>query len=711
MSKLGLVLRWIEIAILGCGVLSGCGGGGGGGGSSSGGGGGGAPQQPTIVASVLSFPTGGIPPGFLPNGFNTDAGVKVTDQNGLPITDAVVKVNETTLSYYAADSQYLGALNLSPGAAVALSVIVGGVTYAASGTQFGAYPAILTPASGSTWSTGSDNIVSWSGATPDSSSRYALGMFDTSGNLVYPSNGTFLILPATESSNTISANTLSAGSRFLLVGIVDALPMPGAAQGSGLVIGGFQYSSVTLQNASSTLTGVTVTPQAITVSPGKTAQLTAQGAYADGSTLDITTQAAWSSSDSSKVTVSASGLITGVAGGDAVVTAALGGFSGTANAHVFVPNPSPAPPLSQSVTFQIDYAHSGRATVGANGPTFPPSANWAVTLNGPVSYPIIAGGLVIVTTGVNATDPTAYGTSLYALNLTTGATVWGPVTIPGTYSFSAAAYDHGTVFVVNFDGTVWAFDAPTGATLWSVKQPSLVFQTIAPTAVNGVIYLGGLTALDEATGNVLWTMGTGGGKASPTVSNDGVFVSVPCNVFKLDPLVGTPLWRYSGGCEGGGGVTAVYANGKLYTRDYASSPHDQIFDAETGKVLGSFGPSAIPAFSTTSGFFLSTDIQTNMSTLTAVDQSSGNSLWTFQGDGMLTTAPIFIDGVVVIGSTSGNVYVLDASSGTVVWSGSTGTPINGPDEQNANQLTGLGAGEGWLVVPAGNSVVAWKVVP
>jgi hypothetical protein len=57
------------------------------------------------------------------------------------------------------------------------------------------------------------------------------------------------------------------------------------------------------------------------------------------------------------------------------------------------------------------------------------------------------------------------------------------------------------------------------------------------------------------------------------------------------------------------------------------------------------------------------------------------------------------------------VYVLDASSGTVVWSGSTGTPINGPDEQNANQLTGLGAGEGWLVVPAGNSVVAWKVVP
>ena len=162
------------------------------------------------------------------------------------------------------------------------------------------------------------------------------------------------------------------------------------------------------------------------LSPGKTVQLTAQGAYADGSTRDITAQATWTSSDPSRVTVTASGVVTGIAGGDASVTAALNGFSATANAHVFVANPSPTPPLSQSVAFQIDYAHSGRATVGASGPTFPPTANWSMTLNGPVSYPIIAGGLVIVTTGTNATDPTAYGTSIYALSLTTGAIVWGP---------------------------------------------------------------------------------------------------------------------------------------------------------------------------------------------------------------------------------------------------------------------------------------------
>lgn len=704
--RMPVLLRLIVLAILGGGV-SACGGGGGG----SGGAGGGSTSQPTIVATVLSFPTGASPPGFLPTDYNTDAGVKITAQDGSPITTAVVAVNGTTLNYSSATSQYLGAINVAPGAAVDISVNVGGVAYSVSGKQFSAYPTILTPASGSTWSTESDNLVSWSGATPDSSSQYALGVFDTSGNLSYPSNGSVLILPATDSTDTIPANSLSAGDRFLLVGIVDVVTVAGAAQGSGLVIGGFHYAGLTLQDTNLTLTGVTVAPQAVTVSPGKTVQLTAQGAYADGSTRDITGQVTWTSSDPTKVTVSTSGVITGVAAGDVVVTAALGGFSATVNAQVFVPNPSPTPPLSQSVAFQIDYAHSGRATVGASGPTFPPTATWSMTLNGPVSYPIVAGGVVIVTTGTNATDPTAYGTSLYALSLATGAVVWGPITIPGTYAFSAAAYDHGTVFVVNFDGTVRAVDAATGSSVWTVSPPSLVQVTTPPTAVNGVIYLGGITALDEATGNVLWTTATGSGKNSPTVSSDGVFVSVPCNVYKLDPLVGTPLWHYAGGCGGGGGVTAVYTNGKLYTRDYASSPADQIFDAESGAQLGSFGPSAIPAFSAQAGFFLSTNGQTNISTLTAIDQTTGSSLWTFQGDGKLTTPPIVVDGVVVIASSSGNVYAVNASDGAVVWSGNTGTPINGPDEQNANQLTALGAGEGWLVVPAGNSIVAWKIVP
>lgn len=700
--------RRVAAVALGCLAMCACGGGGGGGGSSSGGGGSNA-SQPKIIATVISFPSGASPQGFLPSGFNTDAGVQITAQDGSAITTASVSVNGATLTYSAQAGQYLAAINVAPGAQVAVSVGIAGVNYNASLNQFSAYPTILTPASGSTWSTASDNLASWSGATPDSGSRYALGVFDTVGNLLYPSNGSFLILPGSQNSSVIPANSISVGSRLLLVGILDVVPVSGAAQGSGLAVGGFNYSGLTVQQSVAALTAVSVTPQQVTVSPGKTVQVTAQGTYSDGSTLDITAQAAWTSSDTSKVTVSTTGVITGVAGGDADVTATLGGMSGVVHAHVFVPNPSPVPPLSQSVTFQIDYAHSGYATVGGSGPTFPPTATWSATLNGPVSYPVIADGLVIVTTGVNASDPMAYGTSLYALSLTTGAVVWGPVTIPGTYAFSATAYDHGNIFVVNEDGTVRAFVAATGASLWTVTPPGVGPSTVPPTAVNGVIYLGGLTALDEVTGNVIWNAPTGGGKGAPTVSSDGVFVSVPCNVFKFDPLVGTPLWHYAGGCFGGGGVTAVLSNGKLYTRDYASSPANQIFDAASGAQLGSFGPTVMPAFSPNTGFFVSSDVTATISTLTAIDQVSGQTLWTYQG-GYIATPPIVIDGILVVANQAGNVYAMDVTSGALVWSGNTGTPLLGTDEQNAGQLTGLGAGEGWLVVPAGNTVVAWKVV-
>lgn len=518
-------------------------------------------------------------------------------------------------------------------------------------------------------------------------------------------------LSTSEVSSLVPAgDLLTAGARLVLVGLVDVLPLPGAARESGFLLGGLTYTPITVQITSpTTLASIAIDPPAVTVAPARSRQLTLTGRYSDASQRDLTIAATWSSSDTSKATVSSTGLVTGVGTGSATISAQFDGLTTTSRITVFQSTPSPQPPLSQAVAFQIDYAHSGRATVGANGPTFPPTATWSRTLNGPVSYPIIAGGKVFVTTGVNASDPNGYGTSLYALDLATGAIAWGPVTIPGLYSFSAAAYDQGRLFVNNFDGVVRAYDPTNGTLLWMTNTG--YWGTSAPTAANGVVYVGGLLALDANTGAVLWTAATGAGKGTATVSNDGVFVSVPCNVYKLDPLVGTPLWRYAGRCSGGGGSTAPYANGRLYSRDYDASPPNQVFDAANGTLLGSFSAFAIPAFSAQSGFFLGANGQPSVPTLSAIDQGGGNTLWTFQGDGDLATPPIVIDGVVVIASRSGTVYALEASSGHVVWSGSAGTPIPGIDEQNANQLSALGAGEGWLVVPAGETIVAWKVVP
>jgi outer membrane protein assembly factor BamB len=86
----------------------------------------------------------------------------------------------------------------------------------------------------------------------------------------------------------------------------------------------------------------------------------------------------------------------------------------------------------------------------------------------------------------------------------------------------------------------------------------------------------------------------------------------------------------------------------------------------------------------------------------------GKTLWSFAGDGGLDTAPIAVGSTVYEGSSSGMLYGLNVSTGKIAWSTNVGSGIPGPDKQNVSQpLTGLGAGQGLLVVPAGDQLSAY----
>ncbi len=714
---LGVRLAFLRItSVLLCLMLAACGSGGGGGGG-DGNAAGSSSAAPYILASVLSFPATDVPAGFMPTGFNGEASVTVQDSStGDPITNASVSVNGVPLAYNPATQDYEGGVSVNPADSIVLNVTVGGSIYTASATQFSTYPTITSPLTGATWVSVESNLAAWSGVAPTASSLYALGVFDTNGELIWPYGGSVEILPTTTTSYTIAPWSLTTGDRFLIVGLMDLVDIPNADPFSGLIIGGFNHVPITVVNARPpTLLSIAVTPNNPTVTAGKTKQLTATGSYSNGSTLDLTTQVTWQVSDPAKAMVSPTGLVTGQSYGSTTVTATLGSISGSTLVNVFQPTPSPTPPLSQSVTYQIDYAHSGRA-VFPYSITFPNNPAWSKTLNGAISYPLIADGKVFVTTA--AAGGGGYGTSLYALNAQTGAIVWGPVTISGTYYWSASAYDHGKIFVINFDGLLRSFDAATGTPGWSKQLPGQYAFSAPPTAVNGIVYIGGagsggtLYAVDEMTGNVLWTAPVANGdQSSPTVSSDGVFVSYPCQVYKFDPITGTSLWRYSGPCSGGGGKTSAYANGLLYVRDFVNfnSPFGQIYDATSGTQVstfnvGTFQVGPIPALGTTTGFFL------NSGTLQAIDLASRNLLWSFTGDGQLVSAPIVINEAVIVGSGSGKVYARNITNGANLWEGNVGASIVAPDEQNVSQpLTGIGAGEGYLVVPAGNVLTAWKL--
>lgn len=669
------------------------------------------PGPPKIVASVSTLFS---PDAQTSSNYVTQATVQVSDGTGSPITTAQVTADGVPLPYVTADQDYEGTLSIKPGDTIMVAATVNGTTYSASHQNLGTFPAVISPADGTFWSAQPGNLISWSGAVPDSSSVYAVGMVSIDGGgLVWPAQGGYEVVTPPQSSTTVDATSVPAGSYYVLVGIVDYVPFQSAAAGSDLVIGGFAYSSVAVIAAPPMMPeSLAIAPASTTVGVGKSLQLTAKAVYGDGSSPDVTTVAAWSSSDPTKVTVSNLGLITGVAGGTATVTAQYQGVSSTASINVFALNPSPQPPLTQAVAYQIDYAHTGRVTVGSGGPVFPPTAHWSVTLNGSsTSYPLIADGKVFVTNDLGP-GPTP-DAMLYAIDEETGDIVWGPTPLPQDSYYSALAYDHGTLFVVTNAG-VLSFDGATGTPGWSNLQLSTYPLEAPPTAVNGIVYIDStedLVAMDETNGNILFSTHAtldAASNAAPAVSADGVFLSYACSATKQDPVVGTVLWLYATDCSSAGGNTPVYANSQVYARGISTlempTAPGRILDAGTGAQVGTFAADVIPAFSDTAGFFLS------QGTLSAIDSSTQETLWSFNGDGNLVSAPIVIDSVVVIASSSGTVYALDAASGSVLWSGSAGAAISAPQEGN-QILTGIGAGEGYLVVPAGNVLNGWRVIP
>jgi hypothetical protein len=94
-----------------------------------------------------------------------------------------------------------------------------------------------------------------------------------------------------------------------------------------------------------TLTTITIDPPTPSINQGASEQLTATGTYQDGSTSTLTggtscsgNTVCWSSSDTTVVTITTTGVATGVGQGSATITAASGAITGTTQATVDLTN-------------------------------------------------------------------------------------------------------------------------------------------------------------------------------------------------------------------------------------------------------------------------------------------------------------------------------------------------------------------------------------
>jgi outer membrane protein assembly factor BamB len=348
-----------------------------------------------------------------------------------------------------------------------------------------------------------------------------------------------------------------------------------------------------------------------------------------------------------------------------------------------------------AVSYQITNGHSG--AILFKSATLPAAASWSVNIGGTPSYALIVAKRVYVVADINGNS------ELLALDGATGTALWGPIALSGA---AGITYDAGTIFVDSgafaTTGILSALDAVTGNPKWSATIPGEFATGSPPIAAAGIVYTlddGALTAFDETTGAQLWQQSASGTDGSVAVTVDGVYTAAPCTPIAFQPVTGSVLWSANTGCEGGGGATPVVASG----RDYApigNGYSGNVYSAETGTLLGAFNYSAPPAVSATSAFTLFD------STLQGVTLSNNQINWSFAGDGMLVTAPIVVNNFVFVGSSSGNLYAVDATTGAQLWTKNLGAAIPG-QSFGGFATTGINAGDGLLIVPAGNTVTAY----
>ncbi|MEA2311906.1 MAG: hypothetical protein QOE28_1874 [Solirubrobacteraceae bacterium] len=351
---------------------------------------------------------------------------------------------------------------------------------------------------------------------------------------------------------------------------------------------------------------------------------------------------------------------------------------------------------SATTTHRGDPQRDNRVT-GAPDP--PLGVLWAKDMGDPVSYPVIAGGSVYVTTHTPGSQN--YGTVVTALDLATGAVRWTRPT-PGTYYWSDLTYDNGRLFVVNFDGVLAALDPGTGATLWSIQLGQYAFDG-PPTADAGVVYVAGagssgtVYAVRETDGTVMWSsgVGTGGAVAADTT---GVYKSEACtDVYGIDRGTGNRRWEHHGGCSGGSDYTPTVWNGRVYPLGESTA----VYAASSGAQVGTIRFEGAPSFADGTAY-LRLD-----GGLSAVDAVSWATRWHTAAsvDG---EPPLIAGSAVYAGVASGAVVAFDRAGGAPVWCASTnGSPIGTANGNVDHPDSGLGAGAGVLVVPADRYLIAY----
>ncbi len=232
----------------------------------------------------------------------------------------------------------------------------------------------------------------------------------------------------------------------------------------------------------------------------------------------------------------------------------------------------------------------------------------------------------------------------------------------------------GVLYLTSSLGRVTAVDAASGNIMWNLDLGSWV--SAAPAVRAGVVYVGAtdhvLYALDAGSGALLWYYTSQGEiLAQPVVDGDMVFFTADNDsiydlvhrLYALDARSGTPMWTYD--TESWTPAAPAVGNDAVYLGGYRREVY--ALDKQTGGELWSFEATNI-VFSSpqiTAGQVLFTCID---GWVHALDASSGASLWSRKLPGFAWLAPPDGSGNLYACSHRDTLTAMALSSGEELWS-------------------------------------------
>jgi len=369
--------------------------------------------------------------------------------------------------------------------------------------------------------------------------------------------------------NAITLSTTSTGSSNTL-----------QAKGSGLstitvTCGTLTPVTTTVTVAAPVIASVAVTPVNPGVSVNSTQQFTATATLTDGTQSDVTASVVWSSSDTSKATITAGGLATGVAAGYTTIKATP--TVGTAGSTLLtvaslVPNIALAYPLDSSDS------RLAEATVGSDGTLVAVLGSPLTGISGVTVVPNPSGTNLYL--GNNTATITGFTSSITNISVdkSTGKLTFPTSRVaPGGFVYSLVTNPNGK-FLYGIEKNsassiqieTFLLDPTTGLPSVATQTPEVLANTFS----------GSIRATFNSTGSILYVAGRDYFPGTiPPLGTQRIYV------FQVDPTTGALTMLQKLGSTGvfNGGMS-LDSTGKFLLAGVANSGTStssiQVFSAD-----------------------------------------------------------------------------------------------------------------------------------